>query len=95
MRNCKYLCLNIALLCFYKWESLETMFNNYLFDKHLMKACLAAVFAIGLAACSSSSDTSSTTPDPAPDPGPTQEEQQLAALQQEIADSAGTAGDFR
>ena len=56
------------------------MFNN-----HLMKACLAAVFAIGLAACSSSSDTSSTTPDPAPDPGPTQEEQLLAALQQQIA----------
>ena len=53
------------------------MFNN-----HLMKACLAAVFAIGLAACSSSSDNGSagTT-----DPMPTQEEQQLAALQQEIA----------
>ena len=65
---------------FYNWESLDTMFNN-----HLMKACLAAVFAIGLAACSSSSDTSSTTPDPAPDPGPTQEEQLLAALQQQIA----------
>ena len=30
------------------------MFNN-----HLMKACLAAVFAIGLAACSSSSDSPS------------------------------------
>ncbi|MDE0374049.1 MAG: hypothetical protein OXI73_16115 [Rhodospirillales bacterium] len=43
------------------------MFNNYLFDKHLMKACLAAVFAIGLTACSSSSDTA-TAPDP--DPGP-------------------------
>ncbi len=53
------------------------MFNN-----HLMKACLAAVFAIGLAACSSSSDTATETP---PDPGPTQEEMQLAALQQEIA----------
>ncbi len=56
------------------------MFNN-----HLMKACLAAVFAIGLAACSSSSDTSSTTPDPAPDPGPTQAEQDLEELQNEIA----------
>ena len=49
------------------------MFNN-----HLMKVCLAAVFAIGLAACSSSSDQA-TAPDPmptepttpAPDPEPT------------------------
>lgn len=40
------------------------MFNN-----HLMKACLAAVFAIGLAACSSSSDTA-TAPDPDPEPAP-------------------------
>ena len=58
------------------------MFNN-----HLMKVCLAAVFAIGLAACSSSSDTSSTTPDPAPapDPGPTQAEQDLEELQNQIA----------
>ena len=47
------------------------MFNN-----HLMKACLAAVFAIGLAACSSSSDTSSTTPDPEP----TAEEQLMAQV---------------
>ncbi|MCY4098406.1 MAG: hypothetical protein OXF40_09145, partial [Rhodospirillales bacterium] len=60
------------------------MFNN-----HLMKACLAAVFAIGLAACSSSSDNGSagTT-----DPMPTQEEQQLAALQQEIADLRAQLG---
>ena len=36
------------------------MFNN-----HLMKVCLAAVFAIGLAACSSSSDQA-TAPDPMP-----------------------------
>ena len=66
------------------WESLDTMFNN-----HLMKACLAAVFAIGLAACSSSSDNGSagTT-----DPMPTQEEQQLAALQQEIADLRAQLG---
>ena len=61
------------------WESLETMFNNHLFHKHLIKACLAAVFAIGLTACSSSSDTSSTTPPPPPDPGPT-----VAELQAEI-----------
>ena len=53
------------------------MFNN-----DLMKACLAAVFAIGLAACSSSDNGSAGTTDPMP----TQEEQQLAALQQEIAD---------
>ena len=60
------------------------MFNN-----DLMKACLAAVFAIGLAACSSSSDNGSagTT-----DPMPTQEEQQLAALQQEIADLRAQLG---
>ena len=62
------------------------MFNN-----HLMKACLAAVFAIGLAACSSSSDNGSAgTTDP--DPGPTQEEQQLADLQQEIADLRAQLG---
>ena len=36
------------------------MFNNYLFDKHLLKACLAAVLAIGLTACSSSDNGSGT-----------------------------------
>ena len=41
------------------------MFNNYLFNKHLIRACLAAVFALGLAACSSSSDQA-TAPDPMP-----------------------------
>ena len=30
------------------------MFNQHMFDKHLSKACLAAVFALGLTACSSS-----------------------------------------
>ena len=47
------------------------------------------MFAIGLAACSSSSDNGSagTT-----DPMPTQEEQQLAALQQEIADLRAQLG---
>ena len=60
------------------------MFNKHLFHKHLMKACLVAVFAIGLTACSSSDNGTANTPDP--DPGPTQEELQLAALQQEIAD---------
>ena len=81
---------------------------NYMLNNHLLKACLATVFAIGLAACSSSSDNG-MDPDPTamPDPDPemtctdaggrwnadmtctsagelTQE--QLAALQQEIAD---------
>ena len=56
------------------------MFNN-----HLMKVCLAAVFAIGLAACSSSSDQASA-PDPAPaepapEPTPTE---QIAELQKQI-----------
>ncbi len=54
------------------------MFNN-----HLMKVCLAAVFAIGLAACSSSdngTDTSMPT-----DPPPTATEQELDALKEEIA----------
>ena len=50
------------------------MFNN-----HLMKACLAAVLAIGLAACSSSDSTTSSTTTPPPDPGPT-----VAELQAEI-----------
>ena len=34
------------------------MVNNYGFNSHLMKACLVAVFAIGLAACSSSDSPS-------------------------------------
>ncbi len=68
---------------FYKWESLETMFNNYLFDKNLLTACLAAVFAIGLTACSSSSDQA--TPAPTEPPPPTQAEQDLEALKQQIA----------
>ena len=68
----------MTIFCFHKWESLETMFNNYLFSKNLMKACLAAVFAVGLAACSSS-DTAIAPP------GPTQEQQELTALQNQIA----------
>ena len=55
------------------------MFNNHLFDKHLLKACLAAVFAIGLTACSSSdsgTQTSQPTPGPTPTtPGPTPSDQ--------------------
>ncbi len=53
------------------------MFNN-----HLMKVCLAAVFAIGLAACSSSSDQASA-PEPTPTEPPTAEEQ-IATLQERI-----------
>ena len=51
------------------------MFNN-----HLMKACLAAVFAIGLAACSSSDSgtqtsepTTPTTPTTPPGPSPSEQ----------------------
>lgn len=57
------------------------MFNN-----HLMKVCLAAVFAFGLAACSSSSDQAAA-PDPMPtEPAPpTQAEQDLEELQNQIA----------
>ena len=49
------------------------MFNNRLIYNHLMKACLAAVIAIGLAACSSSdngSDTSMPTPTEPTEPMP-------------------------
>ena len=59
------------------------MFNNHLFHKHLIKACLAAVFAIGLTACSSSSDQA--TPAPTEPPPPTQAEQDLEVLKQQIA----------
>ena len=58
------------------------MFNN-----HLMKVCLAAVFAIGLAACSSSDQASAPDPMPTeptePMPEPTPDEQ-IAALQAQI-----------
>ena len=56
------------------------MFNN-----HLMKACLAAVFAIGLAACSSSSDNGTDTSTPTDPPPPTQTEQDLETLKNQIA----------
>ena len=55
------------------------MFNN-----HLMKACLAAVFAIGLTACSSSdngTDTSTTEPPTTMEPTPAE---QIATLQEQI-----------
>ena len=86
------------------------MFNN-----HLMKACLAAVFAIGLAACSSSSDPEPVSmPDPEPTPAEMEmactdgggrwnadmtctsaeelTQEQLTALQQEIADLRAQLG---
>ena len=55
------------------------MFNN-----HLMKACLAAVFAIGLAACSSSDNGTDSSQTPT-DPPPTATEQELDDLKDEIA----------
>ena len=54
----------MTFLYFHKWESLETMSSNYLFDNHLMKACLAALFAIGLTACSSSDSGTASMPEP-------------------------------
>ena len=69
MRSLTHGCLPLTILYFYKWESLETMFNNRLFDKNLMNACLAAVLALGLAACGgSSSDTATAPPTTAPEP---------------------------
>ena len=57
------------------------MFNN-----HLMKACLAAVFAIGLTACSSSDNDTATAPEPPTTMEPSPDEQELAALREQIAD---------
>ena len=60
------------------------MSSNYLFDNHLLKACFAAVFALGLAACSSSSsDTASTTDDMDMSQDATADEQ-IAELQKQI-----------
>ena len=61
------------------------MFDNRLFSKNLMQACLAAIFAIGLAACSSSSDQAAPAPTPTDPPPPTQAEQDLEALKNQIA----------
>ena len=74
------------------WESLDTMFNN-----HLMKACLAAVFAFGLAACSSSDDSAQTTPtEPTTPTTPTEppapaDLTALFAAAQDASDAAGQA----
>ncbi len=63
-------------------------------NNHLMNACLAAVLAIGLAACSSSSDNGGdmaevpatpTTPEPA---GPTQEELDAEKMRADEAEQA-------
>ena len=65
------------------------MFNDYMFNNHLMKVCLAAVLALGLAACSSSdndpapTDTGMETPDEVAE---LREENER--LQQQIDDAA-------
>ena len=61
------------------------MSSNQLFTKHLTKACLAAMFAIGLTACSSS-DNGGSTADVAPpapaEPGePTPAESQMTLIE--------------
>ena len=77
------------------------MFSNHLFDNHLVKACLAAVFAIGLTACSSSSDDAAPADETppaetmAPEPEPATpsdlETTQMAA--KAAADAAKAASD--
>ena len=52
----------MTALYFGKWESLETMSSNHVFNNHFLKACLAAMLAIGLTACSSSSSDNGTPP---------------------------------
>ena len=66
LRSCKYIWLQMTLLYLNKWESLETMSSIYLFNKHLMKACLVAVLAVGLVACSSSDNRTTQLPPPEP-----------------------------
>ena len=61
----------MTILYCYQWESLETMFNNHLFYKHLMKACLAAAFALGLAACGGSDPATPPTDQGTTDQGTT------------------------
>ena len=65
------------------------MFNNHMFDNHFLKACLAAVLAIGLTACSSSSDSGGTAMEPPPPAGPSAYEMALEAIA--AADSAEAA----
>ena len=79
------------------------MFTNRLFDNDLMKACLAAVFAIGLTACSSSSDPAPAEP-PAPPPQTSEPEpappsdlettQAAATAAAEAAKAASAAADM-
>ena len=69
------------------------MFNN-----HLMKACLAAVFAIGLAACSSSDDSAEAPTTPTEPTTPTQppapaDLTALFADAQDASDDAAQAGE--
>ena len=75
------------------------MFNDHLFNNHLMKACLAAVLVIGLAACSSSDngDTGDTGGGETPGAsGPTQAEldaetARADAAEQKLADAEAAA----
>ncbi|MYC32924.1 MAG: ATP synthase F0 subunit B [Chloroflexi bacterium] len=77
------------------------MFNKHLFDKHMLKACLVAVFAIGLAACSSSdsgTDTSMpteppTTPTTPTEPSAPADLSALFAAAQDASDDAAQAGE--
>ncbi len=80
------------------------MFSNHLFDNHLVKACLAAVFAIGLTACSSSDDpappaetppaeTMAPEPEPAP-PSDLETTREAAMAAAEAAKAASDAADM-
>ena len=101
MRSHTRFWLQLTILAFYKWESLETMFTNHMLNNHVLKACLAAVFAIGLTACGSSSDNGSAgtddtpvampepTPEPTPEPDPGQVD--LATTQAAAAAAAAAA----
>ena len=68
----------MTALIFGYWESLGTMFNNHLFDNQLSKTCLAAVLALGLAACSGSGS----------DSGPSQAELDAAKARAAAAEQA-------
>ena len=56
------------------------MFNDHMFNNHLMKVCLAAVLALGLAACSSSDNDPASTGTGMEE---TPDEQELAKLREE------------
>ncbi len=98
MRSYTRLWLQLTVLAFYKWESLETMFSNHLFDNHLMKVCLAAAFAIGLTACSSSDDPAPADETPpaetmAPEPATPSDLETTRRAAKAAADAAKVASD--